>query len=71
MSAYIKPAILVGSNEGIQMRLAAQLSYQQSAMQLRIPDDLPKAEEPNQESVTISQQSNNRFKLTVKPKTMR
>lgn len=54
MSSYIKPAILVCPNEGIQMRLAGQLSYQRSSVQPQILDDLPKAEEPNQKSITIS-----------------
>lgn len=39
--------ILVWPNEGIQMQLAAQLSYQLSLDKPWIVDDLPKAEEPN------------------------
>lgn len=47
MSSYIKPTILVCPNEGIQMRLPVQLSYQRSSMQPQIVDDLPRAEESN------------------------
>lgn len=41
----IKPAILECPDEGIQMRLSVQLSYQQSSVQPQSVDDLPKAEE--------------------------